>query len=176
MILLDGGRIRYDGDLQTMRSRLDRPCVEISFATAEAAARAAKVLDAGIAPADSVSLSDHTVRCILEHGTRQGTVLGELEHMLGDIVSVHDVERPLRDLLAEIYGANSTAPSRSREELRKERREQEGRQASATVTGTIARDPAVGPGAEGDTMTTTTRPIDQQRRGKARHEPGRAPG
>jgi ABC-2 type transport system ATP-binding protein len=128
MILLDRGTIRYDGDLQTMRSRLDRPCVEISFGDGGAARRAAKVLDSAHAGIASLTVEDETVRCILEHGTRQGTVLAELEHMVADIVAVDEVKRPLRELLAEIYGATTV---RSEADIRRERRDERRREREA---------------------------------------------
>lgn len=129
MILLDRGSIRYDGDLQTMRNRLDRPCVELTFATAAAAATAAKMLDSGIAAGSAVNVDGVTVRCILPHGTTQGVVLAQLEPMLADIVTVDEVKRPLRELLAEIYGATAgPAPSTPEDEQRRQRRQERRRE------------------------------------------------
>lgn len=121
MILLDQGRIRYDGDLQTMRAKLDRPCVEITFREADTAGRAAKILTANGHGPESVTQHGEVLRCILSHGTPHGAVLGELDTLIGDVVSVDEVKRPLRDLLADIYGAEDMPTA---EELRRRRREE----------------------------------------------------
>ena len=121
MILLDRGRIRYDGDLDTMRARLDRPCVEITFGEEQTADQASKLLTANGHGPESVSQEGQVLRCILSRGARHGEVLAELNGLIGDIVSIEEVKRPLRDLLAEIYGAEGTP---TQQELRQRRREQ----------------------------------------------------
>lgn len=130
VILLDRGMIRYDGDLETLRARLDRPCLLIRFATDDAAARAAKtIVAAGLAATVDME-EDGRVRLILEHGTAAGSVLNELDGLLPDVVQVTDVKRPLRDVLADFYGAYTTEPERSRDRSddRSRRRKREKRQ------------------------------------------------
>lgn len=104
VILLDRGYIRYDGDLDTMRQNLDRPCLEVRFEDSDLAAVAAKMVDAaGVAA--SVHQNDSQVRFILDHGSHQGIVLSELGDFLPQVTQVSEIHRPLRDLLAEMYGA-----------------------------------------------------------------------
>jgi ABC-2 type transport system ATP-binding protein len=110
VVLLDRGRVRYDGDLDTLRNRLDRPCLEVQFAQPEIAELATKaVLSSRIAA--SVTREDVTVRIILEHGTPAGAALAELGHMLPDVTRVDEVQRPLRELLSEIYDAADDTPA-----------------------------------------------------------------
>ena len=104
VVLLDRGKIRYDGDLDTLRDRLDRPCLEVQFAQPEIAELASKAVRSSRVAA-SVTRQDETVRIILEHGTPAGAALTEIGHMLPDVRRVDEVQRPLRDLLSEIYDA-----------------------------------------------------------------------
>lgn len=108
VILLDRGMIRYDGGLATLRTRLDRPCLEIEFAMPDAARLAAKTIDSANL-ASSISQEDTLVRLNLEEGAQAGAVLAELKDMLPDVTRVQEAQRPLRDILAEIYdtGADS---------------------------------------------------------------------
>jgi ABC-2 type transport system ATP-binding protein len=132
VILLDRGAIRYDGDLDSLRDRLDRPCLEVAFGQDETAVLAAKAIDsAGIAAA--VRREGATVRYILDHGTPTGTVLTELAPFLTDIAHVNELQRPLRELLAEIYGSGEESEaeagdaSRSGRRHRKRQRQGKGR-------------------------------------------------
>ncbi|MEN8238278.1 MAG: ABC transporter ATP-binding protein [Actinomycetota bacterium] len=111
VVLLDKGNIRYDGDLDTLRDRLDRPCLEVEFAQPEIATLATKaVTSSGIAA--SATREDRKLRVILEHGTPAGSVLAELGHLLPEAMHVDEVQRPLRELLAEIYeSADDSAAS-----------------------------------------------------------------
>ncbi len=105
VILLDRGTIRYDGDLETLRQRLDRPCIVVKFTQDELAARAAKTLTTSGVAAVVDLVDDASIRLILDHGTPAGSVLTELDSMLSDVVQVSDVQRPLREILADFYGA-----------------------------------------------------------------------
>jgi ABC-2 type transport system ATP-binding protein len=102
VVLLDKGRIRYDGDLDTLRERLDRPCLEVQFTRPDIAEMATSAVLASRLAA-SVTRQDDTVRIILEHDVPAGSVLTELGSMIPDITHVDEVQRPLRDLLTEIY-------------------------------------------------------------------------
>jgi len=102
VILLDRGTVRYDGDLGSLRRRLDRPRMEIEFAVPEAADLAAKAISSANLTS-SITRNNGTVLFDLEHGTPTGAVLWELGDLLSDVTRVHEVERPLRDILAEIY-------------------------------------------------------------------------
>jgi ABC-2 type transport system ATP-binding protein len=111
VVLLDRGRVRYDGDLDTLRERLDRPCLEVQFNQADVAEAARRSVESSRLAA-SVTRDDETVRIILDHGTPAGSVLSELGHLLPDVTHVDEVQRPLRDLLSEIYeAADDTKPT-----------------------------------------------------------------
>jgi ABC-2 type transport system ATP-binding protein len=101
-ILLDRGQVRFDGDLDTMRRQLDRPSIEIAFATIDAAQRAAKEIEnPGLG--ESVRLEGVQVNCILAPGITVGTVLSSLSPLLDQVTHIREVQTPLRDLLAEMY-------------------------------------------------------------------------
>ncbi len=100
VVLLDHGRIRYQGDLDELRRDWDRPQVELTFRTAEAA-RAAETLLIG---------GDHTVEvegtkalCRLGADATTGDLLARLDGLTSEIVHVRELAIPLRDLLAQIY-------------------------------------------------------------------------
>lgn len=134
VILLDQGTIRYHGDLETLRDRIDRPCLEVTFSTPDTADVAAKMIDTADIAA-SISQREGTVRLILDHETHAGAVLAELGPLLADVTQVNEFERPLRELLAEIYhagespeAANGQEPSGSSNgRKRREKRQGKGR-------------------------------------------------
>ena len=127
VVLLDRGTIRYDGDLDTLRNRLDRPSLEVGFAQPEIAELAMKaVLSSRVAA--SVTREDETVRIILDHETSAGSVLTELGHMLPDVTRVDEVQRPLRELLAEVYStADDTEAGDSAKQGRRRREKRQGK-------------------------------------------------
>jgi hypothetical protein len=72
--------------------------------------------------------ADSTVQVILQHGTAQGAVLTELNgHLVPDIVHIEEVQRPLRDLLTEIYDNAMETGGRTTDEKRRNRRQGAGR-------------------------------------------------
>jgi ABC-2 type transport system ATP-binding protein len=102
VILLDRGTVRYDGDLESLRGRLDRPCLEIEFAKRETADLAAAAVSAADLTS-TITQTDGRLRFDLAQGVVAGTVLSEIDDLLADVTRVHEVKRPLRDVLAEIY-------------------------------------------------------------------------
>lgn len=103
VLLLDKGKVRYDGDLDALREILDRPCIEFDFESMERAQHARTLVETRF-PKSSVSVIDGTtVRCILTSGRTAGDVLSQLTPVLPDVQHLREVQRPLRDLLAEIY-------------------------------------------------------------------------
>ena len=101
-ILLDKGQIRYDGDLDTLRLDLDRPLLELVFATADAARLAVKEIEApGLG--DVISSDDSIVQCVLAPGVGVGQVLNTLNPILAEVEHVRELRTPLRDLLAQMY-------------------------------------------------------------------------
>jgi len=103
VLLLDRGKVRYDGDLDSLREILDRPCIEFDFANPERALHARTLVETQF-PKSTVSVVEETtVRCILSSGRTAGDVLTQLTPVLADVEHLREVQRPLRDLLAEIY-------------------------------------------------------------------------
>ncbi len=103
MILLDAGRIRFDGALDTLRSTLDRPCLEMTFGTAQSAAWAASTIHTGHPDATTDLIDATTLRVVLDAGTHVGRVLDQIQPVLTDLHGMKEVTRPLRDLLADVY-------------------------------------------------------------------------
>lgn len=107
VILLDGGAIKYDGDLETLRGLWTRPRVIVEFRTPEAARAADKALSSG----ELVELD------IKDEMAVGGLLVGDAT--IGDVVaalpregaaSIHSVREdamPLRDLLANVYRGES---------------------------------------------------------------------
>ncbi len=101
-ILLDKGQIRYDGDLDTLRLDLDRPLVELVFATPGAAERA----QAGMVPPELgtiLTVEGPMVQIMLTGGVGVGQLLTALGDLTGELEHVRELKTPLRDLLAQMY-------------------------------------------------------------------------
>ncbi len=116
VILLDQGRIRYDGSLDRLRQRLDRPCMELEFTNPSSATQAAKIIGTNDR-ADSIDMLDpETVRFVFAGGTTAGDVLGQLNGLIPELVHLREVQRPLREMLAEIYlGEDQESGARAHE-------------------------------------------------------------
>jgi ABC-2 type transport system ATP-binding protein len=99
-LLMDRGRVKYSGDLETLRLRWDRPQVELVFADQITAGHAAAEL---IARGLETSVDGDTVRCRLRPADQVGAVLAELGPLTPAITHVREVPMPLRDLIARVY-------------------------------------------------------------------------
>jgi ABC-2 type transport system ATP-binding protein len=103
VVLLDKGRIRYDGDLDELRTIADRHQLDIRFATNEGARQARKLIEAS-GLGESVSVEDAMVTTVLSSSdTTVGDVLAALESVVPEVVHLQEVQRPLRDVLADMY-------------------------------------------------------------------------
>jgi len=102
VILLDRGTVRYDGDLESLRGRLDLPCLEVQFSKQETADLAAVAVGSANLTS-SIMQRDGTVWFNLGQDVAPGAVLSEIDNMLPDVTGVHEIRQPLRDLLAEMY-------------------------------------------------------------------------
>ncbi|MGH2628915.1 MAG: ABC transporter ATP-binding protein [Anaerolineales bacterium] len=100
VLLLDRGRVRHRGDLDALRAEWDRPRVEISFSSPEAAA-AARLL----APPGTVAelAGPTTLAYTLGPGISVGRLLANLGTLVSGITRVRDAPLPLRELLARLY-------------------------------------------------------------------------
>ena len=103
VVLLDKGRIRYDGDLDELRALVDREQLEIEFKTDESARQARKLIDAaGLGESFAVEGSQLTT-VLTSSETTTGDVLAVLETVVPDVLHLQEVQRPLRDILADMY-------------------------------------------------------------------------
>jgi ABC-2 type transport system ATP-binding protein len=105
-LLLDQGRIKYSGDLQTLRDRWETPQIELVFADSVVASRAASEL---LTHGFDVVGDGARVVCRLSANAGVGAVLAALGPLCAAIAHVSEIPMPLRDLIAHIYAA---APAR----------------------------------------------------------------
>ncbi len=106
VVLLDQGRIRYDGDLDELRAIVDRRQLEIQFRSSEGAQQAGRLIR--VARLGEVQFGEHgALNCLLSKSdTTTGQVLVALEPVIADIVHLSEARRPLRDVLADMYLGN----------------------------------------------------------------------
>jgi ABC-2 type transport system ATP-binding protein len=112
-VLLDKGQIRYDGDLDTLRIDLDRPLVELVFATTGGAEQAHSEI-ARTEVGTVLSVESTTVQVLLTAGVGVGHLLAALGDLTVELEHVRELKTPLRDLLAQMYqrGRESTEVTR----------------------------------------------------------------
>jgi ABC-2 type transport system ATP-binding protein len=105
-LLMDGGRVKYAGDLDSLRRQWDRPELELVWIDAEAARQAAlRLKEQGLdIVADGVS-----VRCRLGAGDRVGSVVAGLGPLTSAIEHVREIPMPLRDLIARVYSPGASS-------------------------------------------------------------------
>ncbi len=101
VLLLDEGRVRYDGRLNELRRVWDKPTFEISFRNSASAEAATGLLtNAGIG---GVNRTDGTVTCSLNEGVSHADVLTRLRDQIEDITELKETHRPLQAVLADLY-------------------------------------------------------------------------
>jgi ABC-2 type transport system ATP-binding protein len=107
VLLLDEGRVRYDGRLEDLRRLWDRPTFEIDFRTTASAEAAAGLLrNAGF---DGVSSSDGTIAFALRDGVTHADLLSRLRDQLEDMTNLRETRRPLQAVLADLYRTKEPA-------------------------------------------------------------------
>jgi ABC-2 type transport system ATP-binding protein len=105
-LLMDRGRIKYHGDLDTLREQWDRPELELAFTDPTVAGYAAEILRLrGL----DVVVDGAAVRCRLLTKDRAGEVLAVLGSLVESITHVREIPMPLRDLIAKAYGREGVA-------------------------------------------------------------------
>jgi ABC-2 type transport system ATP-binding protein len=101
VLLLDEGRVRYDGRLDDLRRIWDKPTFEIGFRTTASADAAAQTLrEAGFG---DVSRDDGSVTFALDNGVTHADVLSRLRDHLENMTDLRETRRPLQTVLAELY-------------------------------------------------------------------------
>jgi ABC-2 type transport system ATP-binding protein len=106
-LLMDGGRIKYSGDLDSLRRQWDRPQLELVMGNELDARLVADGLTAqGL---EDVSVDGFAVRCRLLGDQSVGAVLGGLGAHAAAIQHIRETPMPLRDLIAHVYRRNPAA-------------------------------------------------------------------
>jgi len=98
-LLLDGGRVKYSGDLDRLRREWERPELELALVDEEATAAVAELLRGR---GFDVATDGLLVRC--RPHERVGAVLARLGRLTPFIEHVREIPMPLRDLIAQVYG------------------------------------------------------------------------
>jgi ABC-2 type transport system ATP-binding protein len=99
-LLLDKGRVKYFGDLDSLREAWERPQLELVFTSPASANRVAADLAArGL----EISVDGFSVRCGLQARDGAGEVLAALGPATLDVRHVREIPMPLRDLIARAY-------------------------------------------------------------------------
>ncbi|MGH9067110.1 MAG: ABC transporter ATP-binding protein [Acidimicrobiales bacterium] len=99
VVLFDGGRIVYSGDLESLRRLYHRPVIELGFETTEQLEGALDVFSS-VAGLDVLAVAG--CRVSLSTGMAIGALLQRLDGQLGGLAFVSETQMPLRDLLHDI--------------------------------------------------------------------------
>jgi ABC-2 type transport system ATP-binding protein len=127
VLLMDRGRIRFDGKLDDLRRLWERPMLEIQFRAPEAvAAASASLAGAGLGVEAN---GDGLLTCELGQGVAHADVLVLLQGQIEDIVQFREIRRPLQAVLADLYASDpdpGEKDAREREARREARRRERG--------------------------------------------------
>ena len=104
VVLLNRGHLLYDGDLDDLRRTIDRPHLELVFGTQQKVSDARTYLE-NIPSIEVIKTIGSDIHVAVRGGVPVGPVLAGLGTTLPDLLEIRQVKVPLRDLLAEIYGA-----------------------------------------------------------------------
>jgi ABC-2 type transport system ATP-binding protein len=105
-LLMDGGRIKYSGDLDSLRQKWDQPQLELVMANE----RDTRLVAEGLRLQGlEVTVDDFAVRCRLTGDQTVGAVLGRLGETAASIQHIREMPMPLRDLIAHVYRLNPAA-------------------------------------------------------------------
>ncbi|MFI5896531.1 ABC transporter ATP-binding protein [Actinoplanes sp. NPDC051513] len=110
-LLMDRGRVKYSGDLQSLRDEWEAPRLELVFGDEVTARHAGAEL---IAQGLEIEADGPAVRCRLRAKGGVGAVLAGLGPLAASIQHIREIPMPLRDLIAQVYGADAPVGSKSR--------------------------------------------------------------
>ncbi|GAA1807035.1 hypothetical protein GCM10009682_31250 [Luedemannella flava] len=103
-LLMEKGRVRYHGDLGTLREQYERPELEMVLVDEQIANWVMTTLTgSGLNPV----LDGITVRCRLTGKDSVGEVLAALGPYASHVQHVREIPMPLRDLIAHVYQSGS---------------------------------------------------------------------
>jgi len=112
VVLLHRGKVLFDGDLDHLRARIDKTNIELQFASERSASMATTSLS-GVHTIESIEERGAAIRVVLSHGTPVGKVLKRLSGDLDDLIAAREIKVPLREVLADVYGADDRAQDTS---------------------------------------------------------------
>lgn len=110
-LLMERGRVKYSGDLQSLRDQWEVPRLEMVFRDGAAAQHASAEL---VAQGLEITLDGTSVLCRVPSRGGVGAVLAGLGPLATAIQHVRDIPMPLRDLIAEVYRTDTTVASEAR--------------------------------------------------------------
>ena len=110
-LLMESGRVKYHGDLDSLRDTFERPQVELVFTEDEVAGRVAAEL---VAQGLQVTVEGPAVRCRLKAKDSVGEVLAGLGTYTRGLAHVREIPMPLRDLIAQVYNRGALTESGTR--------------------------------------------------------------
>jgi ABC-2 type transport system ATP-binding protein len=99
-LLMESGRVKYHGDLDSLRDQWERPQLELVFTGPEPAGRVGAEL---VAQGLTVTVDGATVRCRPHGKNSVGEVLAALGSYTAALAHVRETPMPLRDLIAQVY-------------------------------------------------------------------------
>jgi ABC-2 type transport system ATP-binding protein len=104
-LLLDQGKVKYNGDLDGLRREWDRPELEFVVDDPPMAHHLAQAL---MAQGLAATVDGVSVRSRPAGDDRVGTVLARLGPLTGSIRHIREIPVPLRDLIAQVYKRGDT--------------------------------------------------------------------
>jgi ABC-2 type transport system ATP-binding protein len=110
-LLLDGGKVRYSGDLDRLRREWERPELELVTGDEQ---DALVLADALMAQGIEVRVDGVSVRCHPTDPGGVGKVLTGLGPLTATIQHIREIPMPLRDLIAQVYARGDLADGGTR--------------------------------------------------------------
>jgi ABC-2 type transport system ATP-binding protein len=104
-LLLDKGRVKYSGDLDSLRREWDRPEVEFVL---DDPVTAHLLADNLIGQGLTVTVDESSVRCRTNGTEPVGAVLARLGDLTTAVRHIREIPMPLRDLIARVYDRGET--------------------------------------------------------------------
>lgn len=102
VLLLDKGRVRYDGSLTSLRNKYSGPRLTFEFRNSQITADAGQALKSANVGVITQS-GDTGLICELKPGITQSDVLGIVKAQTEDILSLQKSDTPLHAILANVY-------------------------------------------------------------------------
>ncbi len=102
VVLLNRGEVLFDGDLDSLTSRLVRAQLELEFGSEEAAQRAHTALSR-LGHLEIAKGGERRLVVNTNPDSSVGQILCHLDGLMQDLIGVRETRVPLRELLAQVY-------------------------------------------------------------------------